>query len=195
MNTDSTIDTAVPRPRAFRAVLILLAALFVPWSIVAYNHTGEDLFITLRYAKHFIEGHGLIFNPEVPAEHVEGYSNLLWLLIVSLFGWLGANMDITARFLAILAGCALIVAMPLYRRASGDRVARRWIELFGPLAILSQPILHGARDDVPCPSVVFGRHPAGPAMLLGCFASARRRSHHAPGGVCVLVLFRTRGGI
>jgi arabinofuranosyltransferase len=146
MDMNSTIEPAGSRPRAFPAVVVLLAVLFVPWSMIAYNHTGEDLFITLRYAKHFIEGHGLVFNPQFPAEHVEGYSNLLWLLLIALFGWLGANMDITARMLAILAGSGLILLMPFYRRTGGDRLPRRWIEIFAPAAILTQPILHYVND-------------------------------------------------
>ncbi|MCX7875507.1 MAG: hypothetical protein N2321_04975 [Melioribacteraceae bacterium] len=40
----------------------------------------DDAFTTLRYVKNFIQGNGLVFNLN---ERVEGYTNFLWLLILS----------------------------------------------------------------------------------------------------------------
>ncbi len=40
----------------------------------------DDAFISYRYASNFASGNGLVFNP---GERVEGYSNLLYVLIVS----------------------------------------------------------------------------------------------------------------
>ena len=37
----------------------------------------DDAFISFRYARNLLEGHGLVFNP---GEYVEGYSNFLWTL-------------------------------------------------------------------------------------------------------------------
>lgn len=34
----------------------------------------DDAFISFRYARNLLEGHGLVFNP---GEYVEGYSNFL----------------------------------------------------------------------------------------------------------------------
>jgi hypothetical protein len=42
---------------------------------------SDDAFISLRYAKHFAEGHGLVYNP---GERVEGYTNFLWTVWLSV---------------------------------------------------------------------------------------------------------------
>lgn len=41
----------------------------------------DDAFISFRYAEHLANGHGLVWNPD---EHVEGYTNFLWTVLLSL---------------------------------------------------------------------------------------------------------------
>lgn len=41
----------------------------------------EDTFISMRYARHLVEGEGLVYNP---GERVEGYTNFLWTLFLGL---------------------------------------------------------------------------------------------------------------
>lgn len=60
---------------------------------------ADDSLITIRYAQRLINGHGLTWTNGIK---VEGYSNLLWVLILAFFGKLGANMIIVARVLGIL---------------------------------------------------------------------------------------------
>ena len=94
-----------PRPgghRLYPWLLLLIALSCSPVSIVAFIMSDEDLFITLRYARNFLDGHGLVFNRLIPEERVEGYSNLLWLLMISAVNAvLRGNMDIEARALSI----------------------------------------------------------------------------------------------
>src|SRR5690242_14846397 len=40
----------------------------------------DDSFISYRYSERFLQGHGLTWNDH---EYVEGYSNLLWVLLVA----------------------------------------------------------------------------------------------------------------
>jgi len=42
----------------------------------------DDAFISFRYARNLVEGHGLVYNP---GERVEGYTNLLWTLFAAGF--------------------------------------------------------------------------------------------------------------
>ncbi|TMD96431.1 MAG: hypothetical protein E6I76_07800, partial [Chloroflexi bacterium] len=42
--------------------------------------TLDDPYVSFRYASHLASGSGLVFNP---GEHVEGYSNLLWTLLLA----------------------------------------------------------------------------------------------------------------
>ncbi len=48
----------------------------------------DDAFITFRYSYNLTHGYGAVFNP---GERVEGYTNFLWMLIVSLGMKLGAD--------------------------------------------------------------------------------------------------------
>lgn len=41
----------------------------------------DDMMVSMRYAKHLAQGHGLIWN--ITGERVEGFSNLLWTLYMS----------------------------------------------------------------------------------------------------------------
>jgi len=53
-------------------------------------HVGidDDAMISLRYANNFVHGLGLVYNPH---EHVEGYTNFLWVLLMSVPLWLGVH--------------------------------------------------------------------------------------------------------
>ncbi len=71
----------------------------------------DDAFISFRYAKNLIDGHGLIYNL---GERVEGYSNFLWTLLVS--AGMKAGMDPVPlslvlgglSFLGVVIACGLI---------------------------------------------------------------------------------------
>ena len=58
------------------------------WRAIALAWVCDDSFISFRYALNLIEGSGLVYNP---GERVEGYSNLLWTLLVALWMRLGAD--------------------------------------------------------------------------------------------------------
>ena len=64
-------------------VLAAALALFV----VAFAHYRtaliDDAFISLRYARHLARGEGLVWNP---GEAVEGYTDFLWVILLSLAG-------------------------------------------------------------------------------------------------------------
>ncbi|HEY2509735.1 MAG TPA: hypothetical protein VGI39_02730 [Polyangiaceae bacterium] len=51
---------------------------------------SDDAFVSFRYARNLVEGHGLVFNP---GERVEGYTNPLWTLWIALGMRLGASPE------------------------------------------------------------------------------------------------------
>jgi arabinofuranosyltransferase len=59
----------------------------------------DDAFISFRYAKNFVNGWGLVFNR---GERVEGYTNFLWTLIISIPIKLGINPIIFSYIIGIL---------------------------------------------------------------------------------------------
>ena len=72
-------------------LLLLPAALFVAesWSP---KPQIDDAYISYRYAANLVEGRGLVYNP---GEYVEGFTNLLWTLLVA--GGLALGFEATGN--------------------------------------------------------------------------------------------------
>ena len=69
----------------------------------------DDAFITFRYARNLLAGHGLVFNP---GEYVEGYSNFLWLLeLAAIWAVSGIAPEYTAQWLSVAFTAATLAAM------------------------------------------------------------------------------------
>jgi len=69
-------------------IFTLTAALYGLYQAVVMSWTGDDAFISFRYAKNLIEGHGLVFNT---GEYVEGYSNFLWTILMAAGMFVGLD--------------------------------------------------------------------------------------------------------
>ena len=65
----------------------------------------DDAYISFRYARNLVEGHGLVFNP---GERVEGYTNFLWTVILALFVRLGLDPSLFSIVLGGLFGVATL---------------------------------------------------------------------------------------
>ena len=89
--------------------------LFLPWlallawfSRVAW-FLCDDAFISFRYVRNLLAGHGLVFNP---GEYVEGYSNFLWVLeLAAVWGALGVPPEQAAPWLSAACTAATIGAL------------------------------------------------------------------------------------
>ncbi len=81
-------------------ILIAVFGVFIFSAQIYKNFISDDALISIRYADNFINGHGLCWNPgERP---VEGYSNLLWILLVSFIGLFNHDLIGAARFAGFL---------------------------------------------------------------------------------------------
>ena len=91
--------------RIFWAIVVIgLAICFVGlWKY--HDFDTDDSYISLRYSQNLLDGHGLVWNPE---ERVEGYSNFLFVLIVSLLGWTGIEIVTAAQVLGLSASALLL---------------------------------------------------------------------------------------
>ena len=89
--------------------------LFLPWlallgwfSRVAW-FLCDDAFISFRYVRNLLAGHGLVFNP---GEYVEGYSNFLWVLeLAAVWGVLGVPPEQAAPWLSVAFTAATVGAL------------------------------------------------------------------------------------
>lgn len=160
-------------PTARRLVVgacILLAAGSLAHALLGYSHHDlnghawgtDDAYISFRYARNLVEGHGLCFNP---GERVQGYSNLLFVLLVAVgiqaFGaahaWLfsvGLNLVFGVVTLLLYARLVLRSAGPEIGRAlvlvaAANPVWWLWISsgMETPLVVLLQVGLWAAAEE------------------------------------------------
>lgn len=92
------------------ALLLLLTQAATYWP-----YFSDDALISLRYAQRLLEGQGLTWTDAPP--RVEGYSNLLWLLLSAGLGGLGLDLIMAARLLGV--ACLAAVLAVFVGRAGG----------------------------------------------------------------------------
>ena len=107
-----------------------VALSFLPWlallgwlSAVAW-FLCDDAFISFRYARNLLEGHGLVFNP---GEYVEGYTNFLWVLeLAALWGVLGIPPERAAPWLSVACTVGVVAVLGVWL-ARVPAVRHRWL--------------------------------------------------------------------
>jgi len=115
-------------------LLMATVCVFVGQVVCLWDFVVDDAFISFRYARNLAEGHGLVFNP---GERVEGYSNFLWVLIISLCIKLGADPLASAKLLGVgLSAGTLAVVWRLSSvlGGAGGPAGRVW-DLVAPLLL------------------------------------------------------------
>lgn len=90
---------------ALRGLLSWRAVFYAPWVILFTWMVDlswfltDDAFITFRYVRNLVEGHGLVFNI---GERVEGYTNFLWALeLAALWSVFGIRPEHAAPWLSV----------------------------------------------------------------------------------------------
>ena len=93
----------------------------------------DDAFISFRYARNLLEGHGLVFNP---GERVEGYSNFLWVLeLAALWGLFGLRPEHVAPWLSVVFTVGTLAAM-LWWVARLAGLSHRWLVAWMALGLV-----------------------------------------------------------
>ncbi|MGB3411270.1 MAG: hypothetical protein WBA45_08720 [Microthrixaceae bacterium] len=89
--------------RSLSAWIIGIAA------VVAFliRWTQDDSFISLRYARNFVEGHGLVYNP---GDNVEGYTNFLWTMLMAIPLKLGRDPVLFGHLIGVASMCVTLLA-------------------------------------------------------------------------------------
>ena len=89
------------------AALAAILAVFIFHSI-SLNFTQDDAFISYRYVRNLVAGHGLVFNP---GERVEGYTNFMWIILLAVFTRLGLDTILASKILGVTSGCIALVLL------------------------------------------------------------------------------------
>lgn len=130
------------RPNPLRVAACALPVMVALWmSLGNWPYTVDDSFISLRYSWNLAHGQGLTFNP---GEHVEGYSNPTWVLLLAPFVALGLDGQVVAKLLGIAAHAVVAGSVAWAALRAADRV-------------------NGTRDGTPEVAVI--------AAAAGCFAA------------------------
>ena len=96
-----------------RLLLVTIAILV----LIAWNNrfTFDDAFISFRYSEHLAQGHGLVWNiGEAP---IEGYTNFLWTLLMSVAFILSIDPELFSWIISI--GCFVGSLLGTYYLAKG----------------------------------------------------------------------------
>lgn len=99
----------IPQEQNKKSLFITISLVAILVSII-YSYKlkwlGDDIFIALRYVQNFVNGNGLVYNI---GEHVEGFTDFLWLMLISLFSKLHFNPLSTTQVLGILSSVGTLI--------------------------------------------------------------------------------------
>jgi arabinofuranosyltransferase len=79
-------------------------------AILYVRHYGDDSYITLRYARNLADGVGPVWNP---GQHVEGYTNFLWMAVLA--GMYRIGIDLVAGSLLLSYAAMLAMVLLVWR--------------------------------------------------------------------------------
>lgn len=199
-------DTANLTRRAEPAPTLALAAMaaaglaaFAVLTVLVARFTVDDAWITLRYARSLASGAGLTFNPGGP--RAEGYSSLLWTVLLAVPHVLGLPAVAAAKALGIACTAAtLALAARWAAREDGAEGGARWAAAAAVLWLASLPpvavhavsgmetalaaLLLTALFALAADGVRAGR--AGAPLALAALAAAFTRPEGALAGAVVL---------
>ncbi len=106
---------------------IVLTTIAAAASIILVVHAwhfmpflSDDSLISLRYAERLLNGHGLTWTD---GPRVEGYSNLLWILLVAGLGVVHVDLVVATRILGVVCH-ALVIGALLARYWTVERSGR-----------------------------------------------------------------------
>jgi len=114
-----------------RAMMALFLAAGI-WLALEQASVVDDAFISFRYARNLVDGHGLVFNP---GERVEGYTNFLWTAVIAA---LIALIPLDAPWISLVLTMAcfaanVLVVYRIGRFLAGERQVRAYVPLAAAL--------------------------------------------------------------
>lgn len=117
--------------------LVVLAGL-VGYYLISLRPTVwtlDDAFISFRYARNLINGNGLVFNV---GQRVEGYTNFLWIILLSGLWKSGLDIVATSRVLGMVFAAGTIV-LTYELSAALHRREHDFLDLLAPSILVFYP--------------------------------------------------------
>lgn len=121
------------QPTALVLTVLILGGLLGLYGYEFFRPTIQidDAYISYRYAQNLVDGHGLVYNI---GERVEGYTNLLWTLMVAGGIALGVSASLVGHWLGFASGVFLLLATYLYSRSLLPN-EMKWLALAAPFLL------------------------------------------------------------
>jgi arabinofuranosyltransferase len=105
-----------------------------------YSNRGffhDDAFISLRYARHLVDGLGLVWNE---GEFVQGYSNFLHVIITASLGSMGFDFITAARIVGLASYVGVLLVLLVFSvRDASLKPGLRYVPVI--LAAVSSPLI------------------------------------------------------
>lgn len=133
--------------RALSRWLLALAVALLLAHALSFRFVIDDAYISFRYARNLLDGHGLVFNP---GERVEGYSNLSWVLLAAAGMAAGLDPLLWARLLGFAAAAGTVLLMPGLARRLAPPAAGGAGQGQATLATAGAPLLLAASGPAAC---------------------------------------------
>ena len=119
----------------------LILIFIIAYYLYLCNKVGfiqDDTYITLQYAKHFADGNGLVFNI---GQRVEGFTSLIWVLLLSFTYKLGFNIESVSQVLSMTFGAVNLVMSyfifyEIAANANNKKTDANIIKIFAVLSVL-----------------------------------------------------------
>ncbi|MBW2286526.1 MAG: hypothetical protein JRG80_04370 [Deltaproteobacteria bacterium] len=161
---------------------LLAAFLLESWQIPPQY---DDSYISYRYASNLTQGHGLVYNI---GEYVEGFSNLLWTLLVAGGLALGFEAKAVGHALGLVSGCLAMAATYTYAAAGLRPSQRPWAAVAAALVYASPVFARWSTAGMETPLFV--------AMIVGALAAdAHGRDGQATAYATLATLTRPEGAL
>jgi hypothetical protein len=123
MNEHLIAPTSADRTYPYTIDLVIICLLGVLLRLPFLPTTGDDAYITFRYARNLISGLGYVFNA---GEHVLGTTTPLYTLYLALIGKLGLDFILVGKLTNIVADTAAVVLLFLVVYRATNRIVA-WV--------------------------------------------------------------------
>ncbi len=105
----------VGRRRVIAPLMVLLGVVAGVVLAIERASVCDDAFVSFRYARNLLEGHGLVWNI---GERVEGYTNFLWVMLTAaVSGVIGLELPLVAVALCLISFVAVILLVWRHSRS------------------------------------------------------------------------------
>lgn len=86
-------------------IFLIITAGYIVYSLSFFKWFVDDLFIYFRYAENFASGKGIVFNE---GERIEGFSGILWFLILSFYAFLKLPLLEASKITTLLLSVSIL---------------------------------------------------------------------------------------